>query len=424
MEAEIVRGHERACRDAITAIDPSPVSITVIEGIDTSGGAEGPRARLGGILELLRTGQADAVMAHSATRIAPDAVQSMTFWDDCVAAGAFIASVDFPALMDGQVRSIITSIKEGQAAERGDASTALIRHRRAKGLPPVKGGRAYGVRWDGNRLAPDPEEWSVVLRVFRDFDSGLSISRIARDLSAAGIPRREAGHSQWSASGVSQMLRRTWYIGLVPDGDGYWDSGHDLLAEEDPQLWGRVKDRLEERRVTGQNLDHALSGLLYCGRCEGWSPMSLCYGRNRLRDGSIVQTDRYRCIHHVHDRSFCQGQSLAAPATERHLVAQITAMIDGDELSLARAARADGAAPSAEDVARLTGDAAAEQPFDPETWMTYPPGRRNTFLRLAFPSGVFIDAPPARTRPGVDKRIRLRTPRDVEAAEVRRRSAA
>lgn len=327
---------EETCRAAIARVDSEPISIVVITDHNRPGGRGKRRPGRDRLLEMCRAGEVDAVMSYKVSRIGRDLGESVALYDDCRDHGVQLYTSDLVDLNNPIVRGAMMGMAESENSDRSDVARQLLENRRAKHLPPVKGGRAFGLRWDEDRLAKDPEEWPAVEMIFRRFDAGLTIGAIARALTDARIPRRGGVHCQWSPSAVSKILHSTWYIGLVPDGDDYWRSGQDFLAPVDPELWNRVKARLGERKRSGQNLDHALSGLLFCGRCGGWSPMSLCYARHRRADGSLQLTHRYRCVHHVHDRAFCAGQSISSPALERELLRHLAAVVDGDELAEAR----------------------------------------------------------------------------------------
>lgn len=335
---------EEMCRTAIGRLDPTAASVVVVTDHSRPGGRAKRRPGRDRIVEMCRAGEVDAVMSFKVSRIGRDLGESVALYDACRDHGVQMHTSDLVDLSQPIIRGALMGMAESENDDRSEVSTQILENRRSKNLPPMKTGRAFGLRWDGDRLERDPAEWPAVERIFRRFDEGATIGEIARELTAARVPRRNGIHCQWNPSAVSKILRSTWYIGLVPDGEGFWRSGHDLLAELDPGLWDRVKARLGERRRTGQNLDHALSGLLYCARCGGWSPMSLCYGRHKRADGTTQLTHRYRCIHHVHDRDFCAGQSIAAPALERELLGHLAAVVDGDELAEARFMRRTRAA--------------------------------------------------------------------------------
>jgi len=327
------------CRAFVAHLDPDAASVEEIVDRGRPGGAGVYRPGMEQVLELVKAGAVDAVMAFKADRIGRSLRESEAFWDDCERAGAWVAACDAPDLSDPAIRGMLFGMAERENQSRSDWAHTSLQRRREAGLPPVKSAAAYGMRWDGDELALEPAEWAVVARVFQAFDAGSTINEIARSLSADRVPRRRSRRHEWNAAAVSRILHCSWYIGLVPDNDAFWNARFNPLAALDGELWDRVQARLGDRRRTGQNLNHVMSGLLFCGLCGGPSPMSVLHEKKVRKDGSVLRTPRYRCIHHVNDRTACPGQSISGTHVERFLLEQIRAVIDGDELSAARFAR-------------------------------------------------------------------------------------
>lgn len=328
-----IEDQEGRSRTAIAQLDPSPKSVHVVVDHGKPGGRGKQRPGRDEVLTLVEGGQIDAVMALKASRIGRSLEESENFWNRCCDAGAFVAAADCHDLSSPAIRGVYFGMAEQENADRSDYSLAIIDHRRSQGKPPVKGGVAYGLRWRGDRLVRVAKEFAVVEKCFRLFDGGMSMGEIARQLTVEQAPRRNPGHIQWVSAAVSRILRCTWYDGRIPDGDGFYETGQRFI---DRDLFARVNARLQTIEDTGQRLHRALSGLLYCGKCGGWSPMSLCYSRHKRKDGSIQQNDRYRCIHAVRERSFCQGQSIKAKDVEEFLLSQIQLVLADDELAEAR----------------------------------------------------------------------------------------
>jgi hypothetical protein len=217
--------------------------------------------------------------------------------------------------------------------------------------------------------------------------------------------------------------------------------------------------------------------------------MSLAYSRHTRKDGSVQTSYRYRCIHHVRDRSFCPvSQSVNAASAETFLLGQISAILSTDDLALARFARqqradAERAGSDAEAEAahiadleakrdllvarvldegfeisaadfnatkrrieqqiavhrerqtraleraalsragakRLQAEALGEGPVDTAQWHAFSPARRNEFLRLLFPYGIWV-SPSTREGGGasIEARLSVRTSEDAEQSEHRR----
>jgi hypothetical protein len=473
---------EKACRETIALLDPSPASIKVICDHGRSGVRGSKRPGRDELLALIDAGEITAVMAYKATRIGRDIEESEHFWNRCQDRAAFVAAVDCQDLSDPLIRGVHFAMAQRESVDRSHYSVAAIDQRRSQGLVPVKSGTAYGLRWSAEELEIEPAEFPVVERIFRWFDEGATPGKIAIRLTQEGVRRRNVSHCQWDRAAIARILRCTWYIGLVPDNDTFWNADKSFL---DIDLWNRCSSRISVQEDTKQQLHRPLSGLLFCAECGGWSPMSLCYSRKKRKDGSVLRRDRYRCIHRTRDPNFCPGQSVDALAVERFLLNELRASLNVGELSEARLARRQQEQTNEaeeerqrreEEITRLRDEqrelfdrrkngevipdhiyneemsrlgaqcrererlrdrAAAHSgmqkgaiehlrddlggnPLDEARWFELSPTRRNEFLRLFFPNGVAVSK--ARSGKGnrVDHRLKPRTAEEADAAERRR----
>jgi DNA invertase Pin-like site-specific DNA recombinase len=475
---------ERACRTTIAFLDPEPLSITVIRDHGRRGVRGQHRPGREELLTLVEADEVDAVMAYKASRIGRDIEESEELWNRCQARGAFVAATDCTDLSHPLVRGVYFGMAHQESVDRSAYSLASAQTRREKGLAPIKNCPAFGMQWNEEELTVDPVEFPIVERIFRLFDDGVGAGEIARRLTKERAPRRLVSHTQWDRSAVARILRTTWYVGLVPDRDDYWNSGRSFI---DVDLWTRCAGRIQIMEDTKRGFTRALSGLLYCGECGGWSPLSLCYSRKKRKDGSVLRRDRYRCIHAARDKEFCDGQSIDSEAVELHLVAEIRSALGTDELAKARLERrireaakessVDGSSHEAEiervrakqeelfdrrdggevipdhiynaqmtrleteskkhereleraggsgklraaTLKRMTAELESD-PLDPENWMKLPAPRRNSFLRLMFPHGIVVTKEFSGKGRRVDNRLRPRTEEDVELSDRLRKA--
>lgn len=79
-------------------------------------------------------------------------------------------------------------------------------------MPGGDGSGIYGYDRELGRRVINPEEAPVVRRIFEEYDSGLSVSRIAKGLNADGIPTKRGG--KWGAAVVRNILRNSSYVGI------------------------------------------------------------------------------------------------------------------------------------------------------------------------------------------------------------------
>jgi DNA invertase Pin-like site-specific DNA recombinase len=479
---------EAACRRVIRQLDSSPAGIEVAIDHGISGGAGQKRPGRDRMLELVDAGLVDAVIAYKADRIGRDIEESEHLWNRCVAKGVDVFATDCLDLSDPIYRAVYFGRAQKDIEDRSDYAQEMLNRRRRDGKPPTKSASAYGMEWRGDIPVPKASEWAVVTEILERFDAGESMGEIARSLQRRKLRRRN-GSYMWDAAMVSSILYCTWYVGLVPDGlrpDGtqrYWEFGEQYV---DPILWQRIQKRLERNKRERLHKTYSLSGLLFCGICESWSPMTLCYCKKTRKDGSVLIRPRFRCKVGAEHKDLCTGQSIDSERAEQLLLPSFAALLNTDEMAERRFARramqeaertdeqlrtlADriqrieytraqlldkwlaGLVPetlydqrmvqltaqfdqataqrnhlteavtlSADALRRLRQEFADNGPLTEPNWFAKPAGRRNDFLRLAFPHGLFVLPSPQGTKPGdVTGRLALRHARDAANAETRR----
>lgn len=94
---------------------------------------------------------------------------------------------------------ILERVSAGKAKKK-----ALGRH--------VHGRVPYGYSSENGILTPDPDVTPIVRRIFRDVTDGRSPGRIARELTAEGVPSPQGGRA-WSANGIRSIVTNTAYAG-------------------------------------------------------------------------------------------------------------------------------------------------------------------------------------------------------------------
>lgn len=186
------------------------------------------------------------------------------------------------------------------------------------------------------RLTPDPETKDVVIRIFREYHGGATVSQIVRELNAEDIPspgriRYMRGLSQracykdarWTVEGVKQVLRNPVYVGTLVHGretralylgitkpmrekdESKWralPNMHEPLV--DHKTFQDVNKRLAENRVKQEQFVASsqqireenppiLLGYVYCGDCGG----RMGYSRHRTKTEGHIHC-HYKCLRH------------------------------------------------------------------------------------------------------------------------------
>src|SRR5215469_198549 len=212
----------------------------------------------------------------------------------------------------------------------------------------------------GTHLEIEPEQAKTVLRIFREYASGLSLRAIAKGLNTDGVtspmPYRGQRHPSWSPACLSVMLRNERYRGLV-----VWNRSRKI---RDPKTGKRIhRERLrsdwkireaEELRIVPEDVWKAaqrrsavvqnnfrkglpkglcsrsfssryfLSGFLKCGICG--SALTIVSGRGMSNWG------RYGCPVYVERGACSNGMTLRRIDIEREVLAGLQREIFSDDV--------------------------------------------------------------------------------------------
>ena len=117
-------------------------------------------------------------------------------------------------------------------------------------MPGGDGLGIYGCDHELGRRVINLEEAPVVRRIFEEYDSGLSVYRIAKGLNADGIPTKRGG--KWGAAAVRNILRNPSYVGIDYYGNNrtVWHSEYGPLKVDVPRT-----EWIEIRGFTPQLVD-------------------------------------------------------------------------------------------------------------------------------------------------------------------------
>ena len=189
-----------------------------------------------------------------------------------------------------------------------------------------------------------PAEAATVRRIFEEIAQGRGFARIAKGLTADGIPSPRLRQG-WAPSGVREMVFRDLYRGRIVWGKTKWvDRGGTKVKQDRPEsewlsidaphlrvvpeeLWQAAHDRLSRTRTTylrrtsgklwgrpeaGLESKYLLSGLLVCGKCGAAMHATK---RTSLRGAPAFY---YVCrTHRVRGELIC-ANSFSAPMARLH----------------------------------------------------------------------------------------------------------
>lgn len=144
---------------------------------------------------------------------------------------------------------------------------------------------AYGYRSEQGRAVIDDDAAAVVRRIFRDFDTGVPVKRIAVELNECGIPTSKG--LRWEGRTVEYILRNPFYVGTTHWTPEKVKGKHaETISEQtivtegthpaiiDRELFDRCQERIAENKRThiykshdGHGKMFALKGLVRCSAC-------------------------------------------------------------------------------------------------------------------------------------------------------------
>jgi len=186
--------------------------VAMIEDAGVSGG-KSLAQRDGGakLLEILRKGEAQAVIAVKLDRLFRSSVDALTTLEAWQKKGIAVHIVDLGGMpfdsasaVGKFLLSVLVATSEMERNLIRERTKAVLDFKKANGEPYNH--EPLGFRREGNRLLPDPFEQKVIERILVLRSQGLSLRQIARKLTLEGIPTKR-GRPQWSAEMVRRVLR-------------------------------------------------------------------------------------------------------------------------------------------------------------------------------------------------------------------------
>ena len=265
------------------------------EGI--SGTSTKKREEFNRMIDDCMAGKVDLVITKSISRFARNTLDCLKYIRKLKAQGiaVFFEKENINTLdAKGEILlTIMASLAQQESQSLSQNVRMGIRYRYQQGKVRVCTTRFLGYdKGADGELVINPEEASVVKRIFREYLEGASYSEIGAGLEADGI-RTAAGGTKWRAGTLIKILTNEKYIGdallqktvttdflskkrvknkgLVPQ--YYVEGDHEAIIPK--ELFLQVKMEMERRAhietKTGKRRiycsKYALSSLVYCGHC-------------------------------------------------------------------------------------------------------------------------------------------------------------
>jgi site-specific DNA recombinase len=179
---------------------------------------------------------------------------------------------------------------------------------RAKnGLAMVWWNPPFGYRYKNGIFEIDEFQANIVKRIYTDYLSGISITKLRNTLNKEGHLGKE---NPWSYRTIRQTLGHIVYTGVNEYHGKIYPGQHRAIIPKD--VFEKVQKELKVRQIEAYKKNnnprpfqskYMLSGLLQCGYCTAM--MQLCIYRPK-KDGS--KTKIYKCPSSVKKRTFTNRQ--------------------------------------------------------------------------------------------------------------------
>jgi len=282
--------------------------------------AGAPRPQYRALLDALRNGEVDAVIAYAADRLTRQPRELEDLVDVLEETGTMVQTVT-GGMIDLTTPDGRTSARVVGAVARGEVEKMAKRVRSAKSAATARGEMSGGRRafgWTESRRAIEPEEMEILRDLGRRALSGEGISTMVTDLNRRGIKTSQG--KAWSRASLRNMLINPATAGLrrQPDGsviEGTWEGAWDR------DTWNHICALLQDpaRRTTHRLRHYLLTGLVTDS--EG----------RKLVTGHDVRGRTYRTDSMAHPGP---GQvSISADLVEKEMVRALFKITDKLELS-------------------------------------------------------------------------------------------
>lgn len=310
-----------------------------------------------------RAGKIKKILVKSISRFARNTVDALTYIRELkeIGVGIYFESENIDTLTPGG--EVLITILAAMAEQESRTMSSNIKWAYAK---KFKNGEVIlntGLMLGYTKVGKDEEgravyeineaEAKIVRRIYREFVSGLSVTRICRGLEADGIPTK-LGRKKWQHSVIESILTNEKYTGdailgktFKPDvlskhrikNEGqvpmyYAEGTHPAII--DKELFELAKAEMARRKgakteAVGSSKftsKYTFSGMLICGKCGS----KLRRHTRRVGSGKVVPA--FGCRNRiVHGRSECDSHHINEDVIARTYLAAIRTMAeDADEI--------------------------------------------------------------------------------------------
>jgi len=223
------------------------------------------------MLDDLRTGTRDAVIALHADRISRVGRDLEEFIDVCETVKADVRTVrsgalDLNTAQGRMVARIHGAIARGESERMSERMRRGNRQRAEMGRPRTNGPRPFGYDRDGVTIRPD--EAAIIGDLVERFLAGESLAALVRWLNDHDVPT-VTGKGRWFSASARRWLR-SGRISGQREYDGQIVAAGQWPAIITPEQTAAIRRRLDDpaRKKERAPSRYLLTKLVFCGRCQ------------------------------------------------------------------------------------------------------------------------------------------------------------
>ena len=228
-------------------------------------------------------------------------------------------------ISDGAEGIILESVLEGYAEYySADLSEKVVRGMTENALKCKFNGGFVPLGYiidDEQHFQIDPMTAPLVLRSFKQYDEGATLTQIMNALNADHLVQRKIGYSA-----VHHMLHNRRYIGELRYRDIVTENGIPAIVPKD--LFDRVQERLEKNKKAPARYkaeeEYLLTTKLFCGYCGAY----LCGESGKSHTGNVHRY--YKCVSVKKHRGECRKKPVKKEWIEEKVVRETMKMIMDD----------------------------------------------------------------------------------------------
>lgn len=233
------------------------------------------------------------------------------------------------AISEGAEGIILESVLEGMAEYYSvELAEKVIRGQTENALKcKFNGGTVpFGYLIDEEQhFQINPETAPLVLEVYKKYDSGMTMTKIAEEFNSRGIPNVRG--TKFNVNSISKILTNRRYIGEYRYRDVVVPDGIPTIVPKD--LFDKIQKEIEKNKKTPGRYkaedQYILTTKLYCGKC-----MSFMVGESGKKPNNVVYR-YYKCITAKRKKG-CDKKAIRKDWIEDIVIKQIVKAIWDDDL--------------------------------------------------------------------------------------------